>query len=119
MPYEYIEKIGKMAKQKRLERIAESEQHAFESDPRGFFVIRIDAERGLIVLEHYKERYEHKALVSGSADLIIEGKSAERLCHTIVQRGLVSRLEHACYLGRELQKAEAALREGKKYAQDE
>ncbi|MDM7911512.1 MAG: DUF4346 domain-containing protein [Methanotrichaceae archaeon] len=36
-----------------------------------------------------------------------------------MDRGLVSRLDHAGYLGRELEKAEAALHLGRRYIQDE
>lgn len=44
--------------------------------------------------------------------------SAKRLYEEIINRKLVSRLEHAAYLGAELQKAEIALRTGKGYVQD-
>ncbi|MEM4196369.1 MAG: DUF4346 domain-containing protein, partial [Methanothermobacter sp.] len=44
--------------------------------------------------------------------------SAKRLYEEIINRKLVSRLEHAAYLGAELQKAEIAMRTGKGYVQD-
>jgi dihydropteroate synthase len=37
----------------------------------------------------------------------------------IVSRGLVTRLDHAGYLGRELEKAEIAIGLGRSYSQDE
>jgi dihydropteroate synthase len=36
----------------------------------------------------------------------------------IIKKGLVSRVEHAAYLGAELQKAEISLKLGKNYLQD-
>nr|MDO8090521.1 DUF4346 domain-containing protein [Candidatus Sigynarchaeota archaeon] len=44
--------------------------------------------------------------------------SAEALGKKIVSLNLVSRLDHAVYLGRELNKAETCLLFGKSYAQD-
>ena len=46
------------------------------------------------------------------------GRNAESLCHTIVRENLVSRMEHAAYLGREIQKAQIALNSGLNYEQD-
>ena len=50
------------------------------------------------------------------------GATAKALAVSILERpegeGCVTRLEHAAYLGRELQKAEAALRDGTPYVQD-
>lgn len=50
--------------------------------------------------------------------IVIKGRSAEEICYEIIERGLASELTHAAYLGRELQKAELALRTGKGYQQD-
>lgn len=119
MAYDYGLKIKKIveAKPKPIKLVQEATAYDFSSDRLGFFVIHLNRERNKIVVEHYLGRYEHKQLVSGTPDLIFEGASAERLCHTILQKGLVSRLEHAAYLGRELQKAEACLKTGEKYIQ--
>jgi dihydropteroate synthase len=38
---------------------------------------------------------------------------------TILKMELVSRIEHAAYLGQELKKAELALKLGRSYAQDD
>ncbi|MEM3426463.1 MAG: DUF4346 domain-containing protein, partial [Thermoproteota archaeon] len=40
------------------------------------------------------------------------------LYRRILNENLVSRLDHAAYLGKELTRAEIALREGKPYVQD-
>ena len=79
-------------------------------DPAGYFVVYVDALRGLISLEHYKN--------DGLLDLIIEGRSAMKLYTPAIEKGLISRLDHASYLGRELARAEHSLRTGEPYIQD-
>ena len=54
----------------------------------------------------------------GKPELVIKGKTAEGICEEVAQRGLVEEVRHAAYLGRELQKAEIALKLGKGYLQD-
>ena len=49
---------------------------------------------------------------------IVKGKTAEQVYGLIIESGLVSKLDHAAYLGTELAKAEIALRTGKEYVQD-
>ena len=89
-------------------------------DPAGFFVIYIDEERKEIVAEHYVNINKGKdAPVSGRLGQVITGTDAEAICHTISRMGLSTRPEHSAYIGRELQKAEIALSDGLKYAQDE
>ena len=113
MPLDYSEKISRMAK--RVTRLSEK-MGKIELDPKGFFIILVQNEQ--IVIEHFKGRWENGQLLTGSADYIIEGTSAEKLCHTILDAGLISDLKHGAYLGRELQKAENALKNKKKYIQD-
>jgi dihydropteroate synthase-like protein len=72
-------------------------------DPAGSF--RIGVAKGKIVVRH------------DSVTLL--GRSALELLAEIVDRGLVTRLDHAGYLGRELERAETALRLGRSYFQDE
>lgn len=52
-------------------------------------------------------------------NLVICGKTAREIYEEIISRNLISRLEHASYLGAELQKAEIAMLTGKNYMQDE
>jgi dihydropteroate synthase len=47
------------------------------------------------------------------------GDEATEVYQTIVREKMVGKLEHAAYLGRELEKAEIALRLGRSYVQDE
>jgi len=76
-------------------------------DPAGEFTIYV------------KDRITAVHSVAGAPRLAIEGSSALEVCDTILALGLVTRLEHALYLGRELAKAEIALRTGRSYVQDE
>lgn len=83
---------------------------AWKYDPLGFFLIRVDRQRQLLQLEHYGQ--DRRLLQR------LEGETATALSQTVVRLGLVSILAHAAYLGRELAKAEAALRFGLHYEQD-
>ena len=79
-------------------------------DRAGFFIVLPQPRKGAIVCEHYEN--------SGRLAHVIEGRRAAFIAATIVERGLVTQLDHAAYLGRELQKAEAALSAGLAYEQD-
>jgi tetrahydromethanopterin S-methyltransferase subunit A len=79
-------------------------------DRAGFFIILAQPQRDLILCEHYEN--------NGRLAHVIEGREAALIAATAVERGLVTQLDHAAYLGRELQKAEAALSTGIAYEQD-
>jgi tetrahydromethanopterin S-methyltransferase subunit A len=79
-------------------------------DPAGYFVIYPDPQRGMLSLEHFRP--------DGVLDAVIEGHSAAECYTPAVAQGLLSRLDHAAYLGRELARAEAALHTGARYVQD-
>lgn len=78
-------------------------------DPAGFFVIDVDFRRRLLHLEHYRN--------DGTLSAIIEGHSAVEIYHRVIQEQLVSRLDHAAYIGKELGRAEIALTIGEAYVQ--
>lgn len=80
------------------------------SDPAGYFVVYVDRARGLLSLEHYRN--------DGLLDTVIEGATAAELYIPAVEMGLVSRLDHAAYLGGELARAERALEHREPYVQD-
>ncbi|MEM3004599.1 MAG: dihydropteroate synthase-like protein, partial [Candidatus Bathyarchaeia archaeon] len=80
-------------------------------DPRGSFKILIDRERGELILLHHSQGVPRP-------DLMIRDDEPDRLVGAAIRRGLISRLEHAYYLGRELEKAKIALETGKSYLQD-
>jgi tetrahydromethanopterin S-methyltransferase subunit A len=63
-----------------------------------------------IVVEHYTN--------DGVLRNVIEGSDAASVCATIVEMKLVSQLDHAAYLGRELAKAELSIPTKKRYIQD-
>ena len=65
----------------------------------------ISGNGGLIVAEHEKA--------------LVVGKNAREVMDTLLELELVSRLDHAAYLGRELEKAELALHFNRSYAQDD
>lgn len=80
------------------------------SDPAGYVVIFPDYARSLLSLEHYAN--------NGILGIAIEGHTAAELYMTAIERNLISRLDHAAYLGRELARAEHALSSGKPFVQD-
>ena len=106
-------------------------------DPSGYFLIKLDPEAGELVLEHYGNTIDEKGLARDSDTgevLRCKGGNGPRQ-PSAVYRGCsakavgiqltegdgphpLSRLDHAMYLGRELQKAEQCLREGRAYVQD-
>ena len=75
-----------------------------------FFTILVDRSGNQLVVEHYTN---DKVLTKR-----IVGKTAEALLGTIVKLGLVKSLYHSGYLGKELKKAEIALKTGRDYEQD-
>lgn len=89
--------------------IAAHEPARLVLDPAGFLVVYPDRTRGLI-LEHYRKE--------GVLDLVIQGATASAVAATAIERGVLSRLDHAVYLGRELARAEESLRTGAPYVQD-
>lgn len=83
-----------------------------EIDEQGSFRIFIDRSRQCIVAL----RFTMTDLESPT--LIVKGKTADAIYRKIIDLELISRLDHAAYLGSELTKAEIALRTGKEYIQD-
>ncbi len=80
-------------------------------DPKGFFVVTLDWAAGDILVRHY--------LPDNTPAHEMRGRSAEPMLLGLLREGLVSQLSHAGYLGAELAKAEAALRLGARYEQDQ
>jgi tetrahydromethanopterin S-methyltransferase subunit A len=80
------------------------------TDPAGYFVIFIDRDLQLLYMEHYQNH--------GILDAVIKGKTAAELYIPAIDKGLLSRMDHAAYLGQELTKAEHALVSGNSYNQD-
>jgi dihydropteroate synthase len=111
-------------------------QRPIDLDPAGYVLICLDRERGELVAELYSNGINARGLATdpdtgevlscrGSAPrrpvTVFRGRTAKQLGIQLTEGGTpspISRLDHALYLGRELQKAEAALRSGGSYIQD-
>ena len=105
-------------------------------DPAGYFLIKLDRESGELIAEHYGNGVDERGLATDpdtgeviscrGADpraplAIYRGRSAKELGMALSEGEgpfPLSRLDHALYLGRELQKAERCLEEGSDYIQD-
>jgi tetrahydromethanopterin S-methyltransferase subunit A len=93
-----------------LEVIIASPTERVKMDRAGYFVIIPDATRKVIVVEQYAYDNQLKH--------VIEGTTSRDLYRTIIDRGWISQLGHASYLGKELAVAELSLRYGFQYIQD-
>ena len=104
-------------------------------DPYGYFIIRIDQINKKIVVEHYLNNIDEKGLAldpitnkpiqcdkqnKRQYNKIFEGNTAKEIGILITEKNtnLISKFDHALYLGRELQKAEECLLKDHKYIQD-
>ncbi|MBS3116836.1 DUF4346 domain-containing protein [Candidatus Woesearchaeota archaeon] len=77
-------------------------------DSKGYFLIRVAHNRievGYVTTKHVISK-------------MIYGTNAIELYNTIIRKKLLTRIEHAAYLGKEFYKAELALKYGKKYIQE-
>ncbi|MEM2213643.1 MAG: dihydropteroate synthase-like protein [Candidatus Nezhaarchaeales archaeon] len=97
-------------KMEGCEVVKASESRMHDYDPSGYVKITIDKCRRGLLASHFK---------AGEVTCIIEGARAEDVYNELIKRGLVTTLSHAAYLGKELYKAELALKLGKSYVQDE
>ena len=105
-------------------------------DPAGYFLIRVDAEAAQLVVEHYGNGIDARGLATDpdTGEVIscrgggpraplatYRGRSAKELGIRLTEGDgphPISRLDHALYIGRELQKAERCLDDGSDYIQD-
>ncbi len=79
-------------------------------DNAGYFVIYPERRTKKLVVEHYTNH--------GVLECVIEGVSTGALYTEAIERDLVTRLDHAAYLGRELARAEQSLLQGTPFVQD-
>ena len=104
-------------------------------DPNGYFIIKVDLEENKIILEHFLNKIDeegyaldpetnepikcdsHNKRVSSE---VFEGISAKQLGILITEErnDLITRFDHALYLGSELQKAAECLYKKIPYIQD-
>jgi dihydropteroate synthase len=105
-------------------------------DPEGYFLIKLDRAAGELIAEHYGNGIDERGLATdpdtgevircrgtGPRDPLAtyRGRSAKELGMALTEGDgpfPLSRLDHALYLGRELQKAERCLDDGSDYIQD-
>ncbi|MBM5806983.1 MAG: DUF4346 domain-containing protein [Cyanobacteria bacterium M_surface_10_m2_179] len=105
-------------------------------DPAGYFLIKLDRDAGELIAEHYGNGIDERGLAtdpntgevisckgSGPREplMIYRARSAKELGMALTEAEgplPISCLDHALYLGRELQKAEHCLESGSPYIQD-
>ena len=128
--------MAPLSPQQRRELDDAHSNRSIELDPSGYFLIRIDAAAGELVVEHFGNGINAQGLDtdpesgevlscrgSGPRAAIAEyrGRSAKEVGMALTESAdplPLSRLDHALYLGRELQKAEHCLEQGLDYVQD-
>ena len=96
-------------KPKKIKKII-AKKSTWIQDPKGFFLIK----------PNYKNKTIHVGYCTNDNVLKYEiiGKRAQEVYYTIFRMKLVSKLEHAAYLGKELKKVELAIKYKLKYVQD-
>jgi hypothetical protein len=107
-----------------------------ELDEKGYFLIYLDRDQGLICADLYSNTIDDQGIacdpetgeplpcvgkVIRRSVLKFQGRTAKALCIEIFEKpenDVISRLEHAAYLGREFVRAEICLYSGDEYVQD-
>jgi len=110
-----------VVKEKRRRDFAVLPENAMEAkgsekwhlDPAGCFKIEITGDE-----VHGGKLYSGR-IVAKHKNNSITGLTAKEILDTVIGLGLISRLDHAAYLGRELMKAELALKFMRSYSQDD
>ena len=115
---------------------AKLSKRQIELDPKGYFLIKIEPKTNELILEHYLNDIDQKGRAidpksgepigcktksKNQPNNIYRGKSAKQLGIQISEGHgpfPISHLDHAIYIGRELQRAEQCLITGKQYIQD-
>ena len=115
---------------------AKLSKRQIELDPKGYFLIKIEPKTNELILEHYLNDIDQKGRAidpkSGEPigcktksrnqpNNIYRGKSAKQVGIQISEGHgpfPIIHLDHAIYIGRELQRAEQCLITGKQYIQD-
>ena len=105
-------------------------------DSKGYFLIKLDYIKKIILVEHYNNNLDKQGRATDpetgkpikcseerklAPEKIFKGRTAKEVGIQLTEGDLplpISKLDHALYLGRELQKAEQCLLEGEKYIQD-
>jgi dihydropteroate synthase-like protein len=83
--------------------VIQAKRHPWKLDPAGSFNIFVEGNR----------------IYARNGDVTVAGEDAQSIIDTLADMGLVSMLDHAGYLGRELEKAELEVRFRRSYLQDD
>ena len=116
---------------------AQLSKRFIDLDENGYFLIKLDKESKELVAEHYSNEITDKGIAvdpetgealrcDSSAQeripvKIYRGRTAKEIGIQLTEgeeSGLISKIDHALYLGRELQKAEYCLINDLRYVQD-
>ena len=104
-------------------------------DPLGYFIIKVDLSTKKIIVEHYLNNIDREGIAIDPItnkpiecdskeerewNQIFKGNTAKELGILITEKqdNLISKFDHALYIGRELQKAENCILRNYKYIQD-
>lgn len=93
-----------------VERVHVMDPKPLVLDKAGYFVVYPDTRAKRLAVEHYTNQ--------GVLNCMLEGTSTGALYGEAIDRGLLTRLDHAAYLGRELARAEQSLTSGSRFVQD-
>ncbi|WP_341884944.1 DUF4346 domain-containing protein [Synechococcus sp. UW140] len=122
--------------EERMRLDAQLSQRTIQLDPNGYVLIKLDREKGELIVEWFSNGINEQGLATnpetgevlackGSAPRepikIFKGRSAKELGIALTETNeqlFISKLDHALYIGRELQRAEACLDNGNDYVQD-
>ena len=121
--------------EKKIEIDNDLSNRYIELDPNGYFIIKIDLQTKRIIVEHYLNNINEEgyALDPKTNEPIKCDSKETKICNetftgisakeigiaiTENRNDLISRFDHALYLGRELQKAEECLYKKLPYIQD-
>lgn len=89
---------------------ATKEDAEWEKDPLGYFLIEPRPKEDLIYIHYYNNQGEYLQSVCGN--------TTQEIYYTLLRLNLISNLQHAAYIGAELQKAEYSLKNNTPYVQD-
>ena len=131
------QKISTPKKTNHIQSIDDNLSKRFISlDQKGYFLIKINPELNELIVEHFDNTIDEKGRAldpktgkilkcSGtekqSPTKVFKGRTAKELGIKLTEESLpvlISKIDHALYLGRELQKAEYCLIYGIPYVQD-
>jgi dihydropteroate synthase-like protein len=97
--------------EKNLPILTNGKNKKYIPDKAGWFKILIDRKNKKIVAIHYP-------INNNQPDNLVKADNAIDIYKIIIENNLINRIDHAAYLGKELMKAELALKINRSYIQD-